>query len=221
MLVSHQKKFIFTKTIKTGSTSIEGYFEKYCMSEGEWSLVHHRDEYQSEIGIVGFRGKLESKKKWYNHMPAELIKMQLGDETWNSYLKFCTIRNPYEKALSAFFHFVIHRNNIIEEKTKMIKRFRDWVRSGKGIMLDRNKYTINGIVCMDYFIRYEHLLKDLKAVCLLLNIPYEPTRLPNFKSGIRPSESNINEYYDNATCSVINRIYAFEFDYFNYTKKTV
>lgn len=35
MLISHRKRFIFTKTAKTAGTSVESYFEQYCMPEGE------------------------------------------------------------------------------------------------------------------------------------------------------------------------------------------
>ena len=57
MLVSHRYKFIFTKTVKTAGTSIESYFEKYCMPEGEWKESHNREEYVSETGIIGYRGR--------------------------------------------------------------------------------------------------------------------------------------------------------------------
>lgn len=33
MLVSHRKKFIFAKTKKTASTSVESVFETYCIHE--------------------------------------------------------------------------------------------------------------------------------------------------------------------------------------------
>ena len=36
MLVSHQKKFIFTKTKKTEGTSVESFFEPYCVLEVTW-----------------------------------------------------------------------------------------------------------------------------------------------------------------------------------------
>ena len=31
MLISHRKKFIFTKTKKTAGTSVESVFETYCI----------------------------------------------------------------------------------------------------------------------------------------------------------------------------------------------
>ena len=55
MLISHRKRFIYTKTVKTAGTSVESYFEPYCMREGEWSFSHSRAEYVSEAGIVGIR----------------------------------------------------------------------------------------------------------------------------------------------------------------------
>jgi len=47
MLVSHRYRFIYTKTIKTGGTSVESYFEPYCMADGEWTESQKRDEYIS------------------------------------------------------------------------------------------------------------------------------------------------------------------------------
>ncbi|KPA10844.1 hypothetical protein MHK_008953, partial [Candidatus Magnetomorum sp. HK-1] len=47
MLVSHRHKFIYTKTFKTAGTSVESYFEPFCMNDGEWSRSHPRDQYIS------------------------------------------------------------------------------------------------------------------------------------------------------------------------------
>ena len=106
MLVSHRYKFIYTKTRKTAGSSVESYFEPFCMGEGEWTERHFREEYVSAAGIIGFRGKPANMgaARWWNHMPARLIRERLGEDTWRSYFKFCVIRNPFEKAISAFYH---------------------------------------------------------------------------------------------------------------------
>jgi len=44
MLVSHLKKFIFIKSMKTASTSVEVYFERYCVADQNWVPQHHRDQ---------------------------------------------------------------------------------------------------------------------------------------------------------------------------------
>src|SRR6185312_9079529 len=104
MLISHRYRFIYTKTNKTAGTSVEAYFERYCMPDGEWHPGHARDEYDSEAGVIGYRGENPKNKRWYNHMPAALIRQQVGETVWNDYYKFCVIRNPWEKAISGFAH---------------------------------------------------------------------------------------------------------------------
>src|ERR1700761_4866672 len=108
MLVSHSTRFIYTKTVKTAGTSIEVYFERFCMHPGEWRYSHERKEYASSAGIVGCRtGNLLTIQSatWWNHMPAGTIKALLGQETWNSYFKFCAVRNPFDKLVSAYHYF--------------------------------------------------------------------------------------------------------------------
>ncbi len=56
MLVSYRKKFIYTKTAKPAGTSVESFFEQYCMPEGEWEFTHASEEYVSKEGIIGYRG---------------------------------------------------------------------------------------------------------------------------------------------------------------------
>ena len=54
MLVSHRYKFIYTKTRKTAGSSVESYFEPFCMPHGEWTQRHLGEEYVSDVGISVF-----------------------------------------------------------------------------------------------------------------------------------------------------------------------
>jgi len=103
LLVSHRKRFIFTKTVKTAGTSIESYFERWCMPEGEWKPVHVRGEYVSDAGIIGERSGNPRGAKWYNHMSCKCIYDQVGCDIWNRYFKFTVVRNPFDKVISGFF----------------------------------------------------------------------------------------------------------------------
>ena len=95
MLISHRKNFIYTKTNKTGGTSVEAFFESYCMPEGQFTPSHGREETISEAGIIGFRGKGDGNSfEWRHHMPARQIREKIGADIWNSYFKFCVVRNP-------------------------------------------------------------------------------------------------------------------------------
>ena len=38
------------------------------MPDGDWQFSGAREEYVSKAGIIGYRGKDETGKEWYNHM---------------------------------------------------------------------------------------------------------------------------------------------------------
>lgn len=236
MLVSHRKHFIFTKTEKTAGTSVESYFEQYCMPDGEWQESPSRDEYVSEAGIIGYRGSDVSASTWYNHMSAKKIRDLTSQEIWDRYFKFTVIRNPFDKLISGFFMFenrkknysntqllkifakrVLDRGNPIDrvKGNTEIERFRCWIRKG-GSIVDRNKYLIDEQVCIDYFIEYENLHEGIKHVCDRLSIPFEPSRIPEFKKGIRHHRIQIQDYYDHATKQIVEKIYAWELERFGY-----
>jgi len=221
MLVSHRKKFIYTKTIKTASTAVEIFFEKYCMPEGEWSFHHSTNEHISESGIIGFRGNRKEfemqSPKFFHHMPASVIKEYLGDQIWKEYFKFCVIRNPFEKVLSYFFHF--KEKNPNGESQVMAANFQKWVKERlQHDVDDRNKYLINDRICMDYFIRHENLLEDIKTVCRIIGVPFDPESIPRLKDRHRLPNTRIENYYNTETAALIVKYFAFEFEYFGYKK---
>jgi len=234
MLVSHRKHFIYTKTLKTAGTSVEVYFEPYCFPEGEWIFSHDCDEYVSETGIVGCRGRKRSDETWFNHMSAKAIKKQLGNTLWRDYFKFCVIRNPFDKLVSAF-HFYEYRFDQHQERfprarrlngqqaqfldairnKSPIERFRLWIEWGGGLS-DRKTYLINGKLCMDYFIRFESLQADIQEVCNRLDIPFEPEKIMQLKSGTRPEEYCLDDYYDAKTIAIVSQQYDLELKHFGY-----
>ena len=241
MLISHRKKFIFTKTSKTASTSVESYFEQYCMPEGQWTFSHAREEYAGKEGIIGYRGGNRGKQIWHNHMPAAKIRDRIGSSLWNSYFKFTVVRNPFDKLISGFYmqekriknYTTADKLRVIASKlsgkahsrdyiagTSPIERFRSWIRNG-GSMLDRNKYLIDGEICIDYFIRYEDLENGIKHVCDKLEVDFEPENIPRLKSGIRNKQFSVNEFYDPETIDIVSKLYAFELDYFGYTAPSI
>jgi hypothetical protein len=71
VLVSFYKQFIYTGTNKTGSTSVEVFFEPDCLPPDGYEQVHFRGETITDYGIVGFRGP---------NMPAVEVRKYLGGE---------------------------------------------------------------------------------------------------------------------------------------------
>jgi hypothetical protein len=237
MLLSRRKKFVYTKTSKTAGTSIEVYFEKYCMPEGHWTFSHSRDVYEGEAGVVGYRGPEQRKTGWRNHMPAAEIKLLVGEQIWNEYFKFCAIRNPFDKMISGYHHFRKDKDNCsragkVKNRLKRflgrgnpidlavgdddVALFRDWIRKG-GWINDRDKYVIDGKVCIDFFIRYEDIENGIRQVCERLSVPFEPSTIPRLKSDTRKRNLAVSQYYDRETIEIVKERYAFELQLFGYS----
>jgi len=224
MLVSHRYKFIYTKTVKTASTSIESYFERFCMHEGEWVQGSYRDEYVSDAGIVGYRGTDRPEgTKWFSHMKAKDIRAQLGEDVWNSYYKFCSIRNPYDKCISAFSHLgkkhqldqiklppEIKALGLDSQQQNFIAYLREHAPT------DYLQYKLNGKFGLDDVIRFETMLEDIERICGILGLPYEPDLLPRFKVGIRKKDATVDALYSRRARNIVERKFAFELEQFGY-----
>ena len=227
MLISHRHQFIYTKTVKTAGTSVESYFERFCVADGEWQPLHLREASETTAGIIGYRGSEPlDGRRWYNHMPAAQIKAQIGDDIWNRYFKFCVIRNPFEKALSAFAHF--GKNHQLPRGPSGLwfrlkhsscgaeqLRFLHWL-THHGPPMDRDKFVLDSKLCVDDFLRYESLSTDMERICARLGVPWEPALLPEFKSGIRSKDCTAAQLYTPHAIALVAKVYAFELTTFGY-----
>ncbi len=215
MLVSHRHRFIYLKTKKTAGTSVELYFQPFCMppespSQGRAGAL------VSEYGIVGSRGKQHGgRRDWRAHMPAKKIRERLGEEAWHGYLRFATIRNPYDKALSAYFFYKHRRGEAIGDPALERDAFQVWLET-HGPPMDRNKLMIDDEYCLSDVIRYESLLADLERICTRVGVAFEPDRLTRKKSGIRPPWATADAMYSDAGRTMVSERYALEIEMFGY-----
>ena len=151
MIVSYSNKFIYVKSYKTASTSVEIFFQRLC----------------SDSDIIGYRGPnpIPNNCDWWNHMTPLQIKTKLNnDEVWDQYFKFGCVRNPWDRKLSSYFF-----ENATEtfEEYCMNKKF-------------NNLYSFYNLD-MDYYIRFEKLHEDIQAVCNLLGLSCDLKQLPHIK----------------------------------------
>lgn len=259
MLISHKKQFIFTKTVKTAGTSIEAYFEKYCMPDGEWQWSHRRDEYVSDSGIIGARKSNPSTARWYNHMSAARIQALVGATVWDSYYKFTVVRNPFDKLVSGYYMFArpSQKDSYSKKFDSIVKRlfgvkvvpqthpereielFRRWVHEFCALvkqnkttiekadvphfmlpkalsLVDRDKYLIASRESVDFYIRFEKLVDDIRHVCENLSLEFDLSDVKEIKKGRRNNQIKLCDYYDCATEKIVKDIYRWEIERFGY-----
>jgi hypothetical protein len=205
VLVSHIYKFIYIKNRKVAGSSVESFFGKYCQDPNkDYHYNDDIDESIDEFGIIGAR--LSGKKNnWISHKSASCIKKDLGDVIFNNYLKFCVIRNPYDKMVSAYFW----------EKNNTKQTFKDFAKNTNVSNIDI--HCIDNVNVCDYFIRYENLEEDILKLCEKLNIQdFNITDLPKHKSTQRTDKSHYSKFYDEETKQIVYENHKKEFELFGY-----
>jgi len=128
-----------------------------------------------------WRCLLSRRQRFYNHMPAWLVRLRVPPGIWNSYFKFCVERNPWDKVLS---HYHMHA-----------------YRLGGALSLDqyfaRGKFPINypryttpsgSRIIVDRVVRYENLTDERGEIFMRLNIPFDGD-LGGEKKGSLPHRS--------------------------------
>ena len=218
MLISHVRRFIYLKTRKTAGTSVEIYFEPFCVDPERYSGErHHREPEVSQWGVVGSRGFAAGT--WYNHMPAARVLELTGEDIWNAYLKFCVIRNPLDKVVSWFWHSVSDpiRAELVNADFALVRNFfAEWTAT-RSFPEDRSIYSIGGAPVVDEFVRYERLLPDLQSLCARLDVPWQPERLGRYKSEYRKRPESFEDYYTKEAVHRVREAFAWEMEYFNYS----
>lgn len=212
------------KTRKTASTSIEIFFEPYCVAKTSNKTNHSVFQTISETGIVGSRKEGKSANDiYYNHMPAYRIKNLLGDSIFNNYLKFCSIRNPFDQTVSRFWWLVKKDpalQKFLDECPFSIlkKHFNEFIlKSPKGrLSNDKNIFMIENKPVIDFFVRYEHLTEDLGNLCSKLNIPFNANDIGEFNVRPKVRKEHFTEYYSAESKSKILDEFEWVFDNFDY-----
>lgn len=223
MLVSHLKKFIFLKTGKTAGTSVEEYFEPWCLPPGAYEAQHKRAASVTRQGMVGARGKEfhASAGGLISHITAADLRARVGRDVWDRYFKFAIVRNPFSKVVS-WYHFRLSDAQSAELARSgggaVIEHFRAWLQDGARLPRDKGYCEIEGVFALDFLMRFERLRGDLERVCGRLDIPFDPHALPRRKMGKRSGFPDWPDYYDEISAEIIRERYRWEFDTFGYAR---
>lgn len=210
VLVSHRHKFIYIKNAKVAGTSIEAYFEPYCLDpDVPYEVTESRETSVTNHGIVASRGMGHgASKTCHAHLSAAELR-GLVPAVFDSYFKFAVVRNPFDMMVSRYY---FRRQR---DPTNDIS-FREYCLAWNEDD-NYNRISISGRPAMNYIMRYEHLQEDLETVCKHLGIPYNPERLPSFKSQYRPANDDYRKHYDRETRAHVERVFARELKAFGYS----
>ena len=229
MIISHKHKFIFIKTTKTAGTSIEIALSRFCGEDDVITPLMPKDELmRKEYGGLGPQNferprrlteyskgdwwRLVTQGKWpkvtlfWHHITAKQIKARVSPDIWNSYYKFCFVRNPWDRAVSRYF-WNIERDGSQESLDESLKNN------------DPNSnfeiYSIDGQVAVDVVCKYENLQTDLTTVCQKLGIPLDGG-LPRAKGTSRKTKKHYSDILSPEQAEYIRQKCSTEVELFDY-----
>ena len=228
MILSHKHKFIYIKTYKTASTSIETALAEICgtddiitptsqklmqtrkgLREQNWRLDHplvpKRPLWRKLLGRP--ERFYHPTVGYYEHMPAWRVKAYIGDEIWNSYYKFTFERNPWDREVSWYFYKTKSKDPRPSFEKFLANKKRAWVEN-------YDLYSIDSKPCMDYIGRYENLNEDFEHVLELINLKGKVS-LPTTNVS-KKKEQDYQKYFSDENRDLMAEWYQREIELFDY-----
>ena len=228
MIISHRHKFIFMRTTKTASTSMEIALSRFCGPEDVITPINPEDEpVRNELGIFPqnhsrprkpweYRPKdiarallykqRAEKKLFWNHMSATQVRDKVTQPVWDSYFKFCFVRNPWDRAISRYY-WNLSRDSRMNDLDKSLRKN------------DPNSYfdiySINGKLAVDFVGKFENMKEDLKTIYERLNLPFDGW-LPRTKAKSRVDKRNYTDMLSPKQAEYIRKKCEREIEFFKY-----
>lgn len=200
MIISHKHKFIYFKAKKVAGTSTEILLSDLVGAEDIVTPITKSDSLSH---------KPRNYNRFVNHSPPLCIKNKIGEDQFDSYFKFITVRNPFDRVISWYFwqkNQGIGNKNfkdfVLSQGCRSLDAFSDWIFLKK-------ECAIN-----DY-IRYENLKGDTKRI-LGKWFDVDDFVYPRAKTDQRNEKKHYTEYYDDETRQIVAEIYAKDVEYFGY-----
>ncbi|MEM6395433.1 MAG: sulfotransferase family 2 domain-containing protein [Bacteroidota bacterium] len=208
-MISHRHKCIFIHIPKTGGASVEHVI---------WP---NKSDRTVENLWMGFVNKYENKYQTggLQHLTANHIKMEVGEEIFKSYFKFSIVRNPWEKVISQYVYMKSKRKDLRKylgmSRYTSLKKYLHLIQKKKHVQwMSQSDFLLdsNGYILADKIIRFENLNPESISIFNQLNIPNH--QLPHINKSER---RHYTSYYNDLTKEMVADIYKKDIDLFKYT----
>ena len=230
--INHSKKAIFIHIPKNGGTYIGTTLVKYygfkCYLD---KLIKRRPDHDKICNTNNYPKILKGNKLYdnafYNRELGLLIYcktsdylnevMNMNKEKWETYTKFCFVRNPYSRVLSGWTHMKI--------SLELTEAFDEYlsdtnvtdIEYGHVFMTQKKQIEDdNGACGVDIIGRFEYLEEDFQKI--LLKIGFNKIIHENVKQNVSNEISTNKFVYETKTVEKINALFKEDFDSFHYIK---
>jgi hypothetical protein len=233
-MICTQKKFIFFRNAKTGTSSIIKYFREKDLKVKKLPPPPE---------VVLYTGFLKTYKN--HHSPSSVFRRDIRPDQFNEYFKFSFVRNPWDRMISLWKYKVSHDYVSFMKSTMRSvptrRPFNFWDKYSGSSMEEYasiNRMTPREISfesfmlyskeedykCLfetgvsfnqyaDFIGKFENLNKDFKFICDKINVPCE--ELPHINPSFR--KKRYQPYYNNKLKNLVGDLFYDDIKKFNYT----
>jgi len=219
--INHDLKAIFIHIHKTGGTYISYILHKYYGFKNYYLRRPDHDTFcknkKKTTKYLNYENRIHGVYNYYSTSSYLNKKMGMDQNKWNTYYKFCFIRNPYDKLISAWYH--INRYNIpFKNYFNLSNTCNDVEYIHFFLPQSRNIIDSKNILKVNFIGKFENLEEDFQKVLKTIGI----------KNIIHDSNKKLNkrdhkpfyEYYDQQSLDKANIILKEDFYYLGFKKFT-
>lgn len=230
MILSHKYSFIYIKTYKTASTSIEAALSDICgpddvITPASEPLMKHRAGARAQNYRLVDHSLVPKRPLWrrllgrperhyhpsvgfYEHMPAWRVKAYVGDDIWSSYYKFSFERNPWDRQVSWYYYKTKSKDPRPGFDAFLADRRRAYVEN-------YDLYSIDDEICLDTVGTYESLENDFNIIMGDIGLEGK-IDLPKVNISTGPDGYDYRDAYSDEAREIVARWYAREIACFGY-----
>jgi hypothetical protein len=188
----------------------------YGLHRGEFLFV-----WINKTAGVSVAQALGIDKELYNHYTAFELREILGVEAFGRMVKFCFVRNPWDRVVSEFrFRIWTCQNGLTPEAdfARWVRlayidrdpRYCDWPK----MFLPQLEWLTDetGRIAVDFIGRFENLQADFDTVCDAIGMGQQPLLHENRSR----RSGEYRNYYDRETQDIVARVFEADIEYFGY-----
>ena len=217
--INHDLKAIYIHIHKTGGTTIAINLKKYYGFNNYYLHRPDHAEYcfhKTKKKYINYENRFHGVINYYKTSPYINKKMNMTPYKWDTYFKFCFIRNPYDKIVSAWNH--VNRFNIpFKNFLNLDKTVNDVEYMHMFMPQFRSMINEKAQKYIDYIGKFENLEEDFEIILKKIGIK-KILHDPNKKLNVR-IHNKFNMYYeDQETLDKVNMFLKEDFDNLDYEK---